>query len=269
MELTPLQQWAVAQLVYEDVLCELDKEFTHLQIPYMPIKGAYLIATGLGERLYERRMADIDILIPPVHFEKALSYFRAHPRTSILPGSWPKNPKGWAFEFSFTYRYQRNDIVIDIHKSLNYPERFAYKTQDIFSRAHANGVLCKIPSREDALLVTICHRLVHIGMGVPDDFFRETKLLTQQSDFSWSRFWDIASDSGIMPFVYYIFRLCQKRYPLSPHYPRSFIYPELLMRVPHIPLCSKYRDIIRRIFLELPFSHKPARLVIKKILRLL
>ena len=61
--------WVFKQFIFEDVLRDLDDHFQHLKIDYMPIKGAYLICSGLAKQIKSRSMNDIDILVRERDFD--------------------------------------------------------------------------------------------------------------------------------------------------------------------------------------------------------
>jgi hypothetical protein len=61
-----------------------------------------------------------------------------------------------------------------------------------------------LPCPEDALLVLICHALVHISYEIRETLFEEMKLVSGQKYFSWNHFWSLAKTTGIMSFVSFI-----------------------------------------------------------------
>lgn len=74
-----VQRWQIRQVVYAAVLEALDALFAELHIAYMPIKGAYLICTHLAEQIPAREMIDIDLLVRPAYFKRAIALLSAHP----------------------------------------------------------------------------------------------------------------------------------------------------------------------------------------------
>ncbi len=77
MDITPARQWVLNQIFYEEALKEIDEHFQKMQMSYMPIKGAYLICTGLAEKMENRFISDIDILVREKDMAEVSDYFEA------------------------------------------------------------------------------------------------------------------------------------------------------------------------------------------------
>jgi hypothetical protein len=254
VKIFPEKTWALQQLVYAEVLRRLDEHFAELNIRYMPIKGAYLIAGGLAEKMPFRRMDDLDILILPADFTRASDYFRNSDCVRMSENYWP-------FETSFFYTLGRDSIYVELHHQLNFPQRFNLPTADLFARAQQAGPHRSLPCAEDALLVCICHVLVHIAVELRETVCEEISLLSRQGDFSWERFWKLSSGTGIERFIGCIISWYAEHSGIPVPVPRSFalnrLFSQLLKPRPYglMPV------LLRKLLLEIPFVRDPAWLI--------
>jgi hypothetical protein len=205
--LSPHKRWVVKQMLYRDLLTELDGHFVAMGVDYMPIKGAYLILTGLAEQIDAREMLDVDILVDRENFDRVRDYFAACPSVITKDDPWP-------FEFGVYFSNSfHKPLLVEVHHQLNRPERFHLLTADLFSRAQQIGPFCWLPSLEDGLTIAVCHSLVHIGWGhFREDVFADFDVITGNPAFSWERFEPIMSTTGISRYWQFLCLLYEKRY---------------------------------------------------------
>jgi hypothetical protein len=265
----PNTEWVFRQFLYEDVLRDLDDRFRHLNISYMPIKGAYLICAGLAQRIRSRAMFDIDILVRETDFDAVISHFSAVPKTAIAEKSWPLYKKGWPFEVAFYYPFQGRTINIDIHKLINLRQRFSLPPEMLFARGKKQGHRV-VPCAEDALAICLCHGFSHVAHIFPDGMFDDIALLADTA-MDWNKFWNIAQSTGIEAFVYYALRMCEKKRKVSAiPFPKKTLraaYADLLiLATGHLELV-RLPHLFRRIFFELPLCRNPVGLVLDKCKR--
>jgi hypothetical protein len=249
--LSPAESWAVRQMVFAGVLDELDREFALLRLPYMPIKGAWLICAGIADKLPDRNMLDIDLLVRPADFDKVTEHFLHHPRAAPRKNYWP-------FESSFYFGESR--VYVEIHRQLNYPERFLLPPETLFARASpSTGMRCLLLP-DDALLVLACHALVHIGIGLPATIFDEIRLIAGQPGFSWERFWKNADATGIGGFVRLLIRWAGREaggdLQVSGRMP---LYAAAWSRILTFKRYRAMPVFVRRALLELPMMRDPVR----------
>jgi hypothetical protein len=261
--------WVFKQFLFEEVLRDLDDHFQHLNIDYMPIKGAYLICAGLARQIRSRTMVDIDILVRENDFNTVISHFRSIPDVSIAEGSWPVNKKGWQFEVAFYYPFGERTFNIDIHKLVNLRQRFILAPELLFSRGLQQGHRT-LPCAEDALIICLCHGLSHAGHVFSDALFDDVEFLANPL-IDWARFWEIASSTGAASFMYYVLRKYEKKekIPLIP-FPKKtlkFTYADILLLLEGDRDLGKLPSILRRLLLELPFSRNPTGLFLNKYIR--
>ncbi|MBN1307185.1 MAG: nucleotidyltransferase family protein [Chitinispirillaceae bacterium] len=185
------RRWKVRQIVYGEVLNALDPIFAEWAIEYMPIKGAHLICTGLAAMIEAREMNDIDLLVRPSDFNKAVDLLSSHPLFTREP------PDPWRFEQSFLYRYGNHPIHFELHRALNRPERFILDIKALFGRAERRTAVRRIMSAEDALVVLIGHTLVHLVEGIREQVYDEAALLLRNPGFSFERFSTLLRATGI------------------------------------------------------------------------
>jgi hypothetical protein len=249
--LSPQMDWALRQAVFGTALAELDRHFEEMGVAYMPIKGAFLICAGLAERLDYRTMVDIDLLVRPTDFTAAAEGLRRRAGAVPRPGHWP-------FEQEFTYTVGAFPCHLELHRALNYDERFLLPTHELFERARTDTAVRMLPQPEDAMLLLLCHELVHIVRGFDRGHHSEMKLLAGLPRFSWQVFWQRARGTGAEGFVYlsvlYFRRETGTECDLPPWRSR---YADALFRLLPLRTYNRLPTLLRRLLLELPFVRDP------------
>jgi hypothetical protein len=261
--------WVFKQFLFEEVLRDLDDHFQHLNIDYMPIKGAYLICAGLARQIGSRTMSDVDILVRERDFDAVVSHFRSIPNARIAEGSWPINKKGWPFEVTFLVPYKGRIFNIDFHKLVNLCQRFILPTEHLFARGMHRGHRT-LPCVEDALIICLCHGFSHSGHVFSDAVFKDVVLLTNAS-IKWERFWNIGESTGIAAFMYYVLKKFERKRALPfvpvPRKTIKFIYADVLLKLTGDRIFPAIPIIFKRLFIELPLCHDPVGLVWDKYAR--
>ncbi|MBN1578961.1 MAG: nucleotidyltransferase family protein [Chitinispirillaceae bacterium] len=253
----PSRRWKVRQVVYGEVLDSLDRIFSGWAIEYMPIKGAHLICTGLAGRIEAREMDDIDLLVRPSDFLRAIELFSSHPLFTREP------PDPWHFEQSFLYRYGNHPIHFELHRALNRPERFTLESDALFNRSHRQTAARRVMSAEDALVVLIAHTLVHLVDGIREQVYDEAALLLQEPKFTFKQFSALLDATGIGRFGRALLTITARRKgaPL----PVLFLAPAWAVALLAVRTPRRYRGIataLYRGFVETVFVKKPASLLI-------
>jgi hypothetical protein len=250
----PDTEWVFKQFLYEDVLRDLNDLFQHLGINYMPIKGAYLIASGCAGKFTNRTMVDIDILVLQKDFPEVVLYFKNVNGVEVKPNYWP-------FEFSFCFPCKKATVFVEIHSLLNYPERFLLPTEALFARAVSQKQQCLLPCVEDSLIIFLCHLLVHIPFEIRKTVFQEIEILSNQEDFSWEKFWNLSTQTGIQQFfnmlLIYYSKLKKEKVPLK----NPSLYAKLLASIGTRKVYESMPVWMRRLFLEIPFVRNPLKLI--------
>jgi hypothetical protein len=262
--------WVFKQFLYENVLRDLDNHFQRLRIEYMPIKGAYLICTGLARQITSRAMFDIDILVRDSDFDPVISHFSAIPGINIAEKSWPRYKKGWPFEVSFYYPFEGRTINIDIHKLINLRQRFSLPPSELFARGKKQG-LWTLPCAEDALAVCLCHCFAHVSHVFSWAVFDDIALIADAS-IDWDKFWKIAQSTGIMAFIYYILKMYGKErmtstIPFPGKRTLRCAYADLLFWSAGFLEVTALPRVVRRAIVELPFCRDPAGLIYDNLTR--
>jgi hypothetical protein len=246
LAVSPEKQWVLQQMVFGAALEDLEKEFAALSVRFMPIKGAYLIAAGLAERMRARKMLDLDLLLLPEDFEKATRHFSHHPHTRPDRNYWP-------FEMSFTYETAGAAVYVELHRRLNYPQRFLLPAHDLFSRGTNTGIAQVIPCPEDALLILVCHSLVHIAYEMRGTIFEEVSLISGQTGFSWGRFWELAGSTGIVEYAGMLLaryaKVCKRDIPL----PKPGLRARVLSPMIRPGVYRRLPVMVRKVMLEMAF----------------
>ncbi|MBN1601907.1 MAG: nucleotidyltransferase family protein [Chitinispirillaceae bacterium] len=253
-----LSRWIALQIVYGDILDILEKMFALHGHDFMPVKGAYLIKTGIAEQISDRKMVDIDILIKENQFNTVCQWFSQCENVK-------EKYNYWCFERSFIYLYSGIPVHLEFHRLINFPERFLLPNEDLFERGKRISQSCILPDPVDSLLIHICHKLAHVIDGFEDLFYEEISLYSSQNGFDWKTFWERARKTGIISFIWLVLEKWKKRKQLDEFYlpaPPSF-YAALLSRT---GLFMKgNRAIVRKFFFEVPFVRDSLKLAVYKI----
>jgi hypothetical protein len=251
--------WKFKQVIYAEILDEIHVHFNRLGVPYMPVKGAFLICSGLASKMRSRIMADIDILVMEKDFGAVCEYFSTIPHVRFLC-------KEWYFEKTFVYSIGDFECPLEIQWLLHYPARFTLSTDLLFVRGHRVAGFRFLPSPEDALVILLCHMLVHIAFEIRPTIFEEISLISSQPGFCWSTFWELMSQTGIMPFACFVLSWYKRETGVSlPSIPQRPLYSAALGRLMGARLGKRLPVFFRRIVLELPFVNDPRRLIGNKI----
>jgi len=263
MEITPARQWALKQILFEEALKEIDIHFNKLRIPYMPIKGAHLICTGVADKLKERIIRDIDILVEEEYMEEVSDYFVNLDNTQ-LKIYYRNNYR--STETALFYFIGEANIHLEIHCQLNFSERSLLPTPVLFDHATVADEFRRIAVPEDALLIFLCHLQTHIPFEFRKLTFDEINILISHVYFNWDVFWQRCPATGIEAFIYFILKAFSKRKPIPLHPSRHYIYAGCLAdcfceeRYERMPFWA------RRLFLDLPFVRRPVWLLFYKLL---
>ena len=262
IEITPARKWALTQIWYQDVLNEIDTHFHKSNIEYMPIKGAYLICSGLAEKMSERRISDIDILVQEKDMQKSSDYFASLENTE-LKMYYKDNYR--PTETIFYYSLGDVKVLVEIHILLNFPERFVLPTNDLFKRSKTGNGVLHLPSPEDSLLIFLCHIQSHMPFEFRNTYLEEINLLVSQEGFSWEKFWTLSPSTGIEPFIYFILTLYQNKYHSNINAPKRYLYSDLLVKKFSRQWFDHMPQWARRIFFDLPFVRRPIWLLFHKL----
>lgn len=249
--------WKIRRIVYEDVLQSLDSIFESLEIKYMPIKGAYLICSGFADRINSRQMLDLDILVEEKRFHEIIDLLDKHP----LFTKGKEDP--WYFEYPFFYRNGNHSVRIELHYLLNRPERFRLPNEDLFCRSVKQTNVRYLPCPEDALLILICHSMIHLADGLAKTFFDEIEILAEREGFSWEKFNYLLKSSGVAPFGYFMLKLCSRE--KNRDYTRlvkNYRWVDILWgNCEPLKRTDGINRIKRRFCVELPFAARPGVLL--------
>ncbi len=266
MEITPARQWALKQIIFKDALEEIDGHFKKLQIPYMPVKGAHLICTGMAEKMKERIIRDIDLMVEEEYMREVSDYFVNLENTELkIYHTENYRPT----ETALIYYFGHAVMHLEIHCQLNIAERFLLPTKVLFDRATAVDTYRRIPSPEDALLIFLCHLQTHIPFEFRSSTFDEIDLLSSHAHFNWDVFWQHCPATGIESFIYFILRVFSKRRPIPLKPSRHYRYAELLAGRFTVAWYETLQGWARRLLFDLPFVRQPGRLMLYKLLHAL
>jgi hypothetical protein len=256
------RRWIHQQLVFGCTLELIDNIFNTGAIGYMPIKGAYLIAAGIAPQLPERKMLDIDILVRPGDFQKTIGLL------SVQPHFTPDAPDPWFFERTFLLTDNRDRVFLELHHQINREERFRLPADELFSRGSKQTATRVLPSPEDALVILLCHTMVHIGKGLQSSTFIEMAAIMSQKGFSWNRFMATLRTTGIEPFGFALLRECSRKMRVPIRVPAKYRWADVLLKItPQRDRSGKMRQMLFRGFAEPLFARSPARLTAGWIVR--
>lgn len=247
-----ISSWVALQFIYGEMLDVIEKLFASRQYCFMPIKGAYLIKAGLAENIAERKMVDIDILIPENQFEDVCAWF------PTIEGVLLKD-NYWNFERSFVYPCMGFPVHLEFHRLINFPARFLLPNKILFSRSVKVSDSCLLPDPIDALLIHICHKLAHVIDGFEEQFYSEISLYSSQIGFDWNAFWVRAEATGILNFIWCVMDKHCKREKIRIKIPSTrSLYCKFLSRFDWFMECRN--PLVRKVFFEMPFTRYPLKL---------
>ena len=257
---TANREWTIRQLLVQHCCEQLDTHFTLLGVRYMPVKGAFLICSGLASHLQSRTMLDIDLLIEHEHdLPRVTDYFFS------LENVRPLHCYSRSFQSPFLYRWGHYRYPVEIHSRLDYDERYRLPTHELFQRGQNRTAMQVMPSAEDALCIAACHALTHIGYEFRETLLQEMAVLAGQESFSWNTFFPIAHSTGIDRFITFLLLMLERkkatRIPLPKRYLLSRCAAYLFRLLPY----SRTPLPIRRLLFEFFFLRKPIPLALRKI----
>jgi hypothetical protein len=244
-ELSPQKQWVLKQMIFEDVLNRLDEHFTKLQIEYMLIKGAWFIKRGLAEKFASRRMRDIDLLVCPQDMPAVKAYFRQLPQCTEKQNYWP-------FEFSFFFATPGGSIYVEIHEKLNYEVRFRLPAADLLHRAAKKENFCVLVDDTDALVITICHQLVHMGVDTHRGFMDDIRVLFNYAKPDERILYQRVRGAGVVRFAQLVCFLALERWPFT-DIKKPGVYVRLAARLYRNGWYDKAPEMVRRVLWEFGF----------------
>jgi hypothetical protein len=249
--LSPHKRWVVKQMLYRELLAELDRHFKAMAVTYLPVKGAYLILAGLAEKIDSREMLDVDIIVSAKDFGRVRDYFAVCGQATL-------ETDGWYFEQRVWYCLAGQRFLVEIHFLLNRPERFRLPTAELFARSLQKGDRLRLPSPEDGLAIAVCHGLVHIAWsGLRPGIFDDIAVIAGQSGFSWERFEAIMAGTGISRFMHFLFLLYERQRGPCP-YPR--LKRPFGLRLLAVLFGARYGRMpmaLQRLLFEIPFVADP------------
>ena len=250
------KRWCIRQLVYSEVLEALDGIFTSLSVEYLPIKGAYLICSGLALKIVSREMIDLDLLVRETDYKQTVKLLSEHPRITCEP------PDPWPFEQSFIFHHGNHPIRFELHYALNRSERFTLDTEEVFARSVKQTNSRRLMCIEDALTILICHTLVHLIDGITQQVFDEIRVLVSEPSFSWERFTAQFSETGIKRFGIALLRLYGEQGMVIPHYINGSGLSMGLLKIKSPGRKKNVLSLLFRAIVELYFVRNPAGLLI-------
>ena len=249
--------WIALQFLFGGVLADVEELFSASGYCFMPIKGAYLIRSGLASSIAKRQMRDIDILIPEQKFREVCDWFSTVRHVK-------EKENYWAFEKSFLYSRKLRPVNIEFHRLVNFPARFLLPNEDLFSRGIQVSSSCVFPDPVDVLLIHVCHQLAHVISGFKDQFYSEIVLYSRQHGFSWPAFWKRAKDTGVLGFIWIVMEKCSRQKKLAIDLPPPpSLYTRFLSRY-NFFMGGKNR-LLHRLLFEMPFVRNPWGLMMYKI----
>lgn len=256
-------KWAITQIILSEILQEIENEFNKINIDFMPIKGAYLISTGLSEQLENRKISDLDILVRLDDLETASRHFINLPQCTLLV---------W-YEDNYrpnetVLKYQYNDIsyTIEIMNCINSDLRFLLPSNDLFERSVINKKNLYYPTVEDSLIIHICHLQSHLPFEFRETSAQEALILIKQDNFNWDLFWKIVDSTGMKRFFVFFLSFCNKSSKEFILPQKGYGFTKFFSRLFTIARYNRMPSFLKRIFLDVPFTRKPFKLILQKIL---
>lgn len=212
------KHWVLKQLFLKNVLDHLDKTLFLSNCQWMPIKGAYLIMSGLSEKITSRDMSDVDILVRPENFYTVMQIFRQDFR---LDGSavFDHSAENVFNEFNGV------QILLEIHHRLKPDYVFRLPVSELIGRGIPVTQSMILPCLEDALLIAVLHQLKgHLTHLPSTTLYGDIGAISEAPGFDWTKFWSFARETGVYRSVNMLLAMynkdCGKNIPIrqrSPH----------------------------------------------------
>ncbi len=254
-------RWKITRIAAGDLIDRLAAELDKISVPFIPIKGAHLVRSGLAFSMNSRRMDDIDLLISPCHIDLATAHFFSLPWCKPLTDYKESHKRS---ETQFMAYDDGFSMLVELHSELNFPQRFHLPVELLFSRSTAIGEVEHWLIPEDALLIFGCHLMTHIALEFRETNIEEMKILSSVDGFSWIRFFEIAqptSVSGFFSLLLLTFAgICPEGIPISSNIiikSIAFIWRKVGWN--NLPM------LFRRIFFEWIFYKSPTGMLLRKI----
>lgn len=256
-------KWAITQIILLEILEELEKEFNKINVDFMPIKGAYLISTGLSGQLENRKISDLDILVRLEDLDAASKHFAKLPQCKLIV--WYEDnyrPN----ESVFKYKYNDITYTIEIMNSINSDSRFLLPSFDLFKRSSMIRKNLYYPSVEDSLIIHICHLQSHIPFEFRETNVREALILIKQDTFNWDLFWKSVENTGMKRFFIFFLGFCNKSSKEFVIPKNRYYFTRLTSSWFTLARYNRMPSFLKRIFLDIPFTRKPFELILQKVL---
>ena len=249
--------WKIRQLFIATMLEYIYADFARIPARCMPIKGAYLIQSGVASKMRFRRMDDVDLLVNRADYYIVKAWFLAQDTCRLYEDCYP-------FKFTVMYEADQMKVLLEIHSTLSQPNRFILPSEVVFDRGILAGKNVVMPSPEDALLLCICHELVHIGHELKSTIFEEMALIIQQQGFSWECFRANALKTGVCRFVELLLRWFERESGISVSFNYKNVYSKIVASIISPAMYGRLPHIFKRIIFELPFVRSPIKLLGEK-----
>ena len=255
-------KWEIVQLLYFEVLQDLDSIFLSLDIPYIPIKGAYLLYCGLADKIDNRKMSDIDLFIRSQDFHTVVAYLKRQSKWMVTKDA---SANDHPFKIECVYWFYKIPISIEIQTQMDTNERYLLRSDHVFNRCLYKEKMRFMVQPEDSLLIFTCHLLSHILDYLPATMYREIEILSQQEPFSWDIFWRRSRNTGIIHFILFILLISKSPCTIPP-LPASLrlFYCYILSYFFTTSLYASMPRHIRYLLLFIPFVRNPWKLAIFK-----
>lgn len=257
MQTSRISEWNGRQLVFGQALDEVEALFRGRGFTFMPIKGAYLLMTGIAASIPERIMQDIDLLIPESNFDQTCNWFATLPNVIEKKGY-------WKFERIFFYTTLGMPVCFEFHKYVNAPARFLLPNKDLFSRGVPANTTCILPDPTDCLLIHVCHMLVHIIDGFNEQHLLEIEHYLNHPGFSWEQFLERSKTTGVHTFIWLVMRSYSRAMNYSVPLPKPLSPYALFLDKFNLFLAGS-NPLLRKIFFEVPFVRNPVWLLFYKM----
>lgn len=259
--LTARRHWGFTQLIFAEALAEINRVLTAAGIAYMPLKGAYLIESGLATAMKERGMCDIDILVAPEDFDRAMGSFG-------VTGYAPVVDNDLLLHRHFDLSAAGTTVDVELHYRIRPECSCVLPAADLFQRGRPAKGTMVLPSAEDGLAITILHQLNDLPFWPPDQALRDIEVQVSSFEIDWAKFWEIAESTGTAAFIFLLLRhygkLPDSAFRVSTN-GLMFQYAERLVKWRFFENYRRIPFVFRRTLVEFPFMKSPGVYLLRKL----
>ena len=184
-------------------LKQVAKTFEQEEIPLVAVKGVAMLLR-FPDRLDQRRMTDLDILVPPNKYALAQAVLRK--LGGVLVDRGRPITEMWSSERMFRFEQTVVPTVVDIHRGLHHWPLWSNLTNTIVGQT-TQFEQVSVPTKVNSILVIAAHRARNGFSGDCRELIDFRVLLRHFGDSDWANLLLAAQACDMVGAVYALWRL--------------------------------------------------------------